>query len=72
MFEAFMTSWEALADKQERLKPFIDIGLRKAREYYGKMDHTKAYIIALGEYFKIFSGIKTQCRIFKYSIRVSR
>ncbi|KAF8573847.1 hypothetical protein K439DRAFT_1342974, partial [Ramaria rubella] len=47
-FETFMTSWEALGDKHAGLRPFIEVGLDKAREYHGKMDRTHAYIIATG------------------------
>ena len=47
--ELFMSKWEALADIHLNLRPFIEAGLVKAREYYSKMDLTRAYIIALGE-----------------------
>lgn len=46
--EQFMTSWESLAQKNEVLRPFIEEGLIKAREYYCKMDFTQAYVISLG------------------------
>lgn len=49
-FELFMTRWELLADKNPRLKPWIDEGLVWANEYYCKMDDTKAYVIAMREY----------------------
>jgi hypothetical protein len=46
-FEMFMSSWEMLADKHERLKPLIDIGLVWAKKYYCRMDNTRAYVIAM-------------------------
>jgi hypothetical protein len=46
-FEMFMSSWEQLADKIPRLKPFIDEGLTWALKYYERMDRTDAYIIAM-------------------------
>ena len=46
-FEMFMTSWEYLAGKHPRLKPWIDIGLKWATTYYSRMDLTKAYIISM-------------------------
>lgn len=44
-----MSKWEALAEIHPKLQPFIEVGLAKAREYYAKMDLTRAYVIALGE-----------------------
>jgi len=46
--ELFMTKWERLINKCDNLRPFINAGLDKAREYYIKMDLTSAYVIALG------------------------
>ena len=46
-FETFMWEWEVLADKHPRLKPWIDVGLEWATEYYTRMDRTDAYIIAM-------------------------
>ena len=46
-FEMFMTSWEYLAEKHPRLKPWINIGLEWASTYYSRMDLTKSYIIAM-------------------------
>jgi hypothetical protein len=48
-FELFMTRWEVLAKNNPRLKPWIGEGLKLARKYYKKMDHTKAHILAMGE-----------------------
>jgi hypothetical protein len=47
-FEMFMTSWERLAAKHPRLKPWIDVGLDWATTYYSRMDLTTSYIIAMG------------------------
>ena len=33
-FAKFMTAWECLAEKHQRLKPWIDIGLGWATTYY--------------------------------------
>ena len=48
-FELFMTLWERLAEKHQRLKSWIDIGLEWAKQYYSRMDLTKAYIISMGK-----------------------
>jgi hypothetical protein len=48
-FEIFMSTWEKLAVKNPRLKPWIVIGLVWATKYYNRMDNTKAYIIAMCE-----------------------
>jgi hypothetical protein len=48
-FEMFMWEWEVLTDKHPQLKPWIDIGLEQAAEYYTRMDRTNAYIIAMHE-----------------------
>lgn len=47
--ELFMSKWESLAECHQRLQSFIEAGLVKAREYYAKMDLTRAYVIAMGE-----------------------
>lgn len=47
-FEKFIDLWEKMAKKMPRLKPFIEIGLDKAYEYYDKMDRTNAYLVAMG------------------------
>jgi hypothetical protein len=46
-FEMFMSSWEQLAEKIPRLKPFIDKGLQWALKYYERMDRTDAYVVAM-------------------------
>ena len=46
-FEVFMATWEKLAERNEHLKPWIDIGLEWATKYYKQMDHTNAYIISM-------------------------
>jgi len=49
-FEKFMTAWEHLAEKHQRLQPWIEIGLDWATTYYSRMDRTNAYVIAMGKY----------------------
>ena len=46
-FELFMTAWENLRDSNKRIKPFIRAGLYWADRYYGQMDNTRAYVIAM-------------------------
>ena len=46
-FEMFMSRWENLTQDHPRLKPLIEPGLDWAYMYYGRMDHTRAYIIAM-------------------------
>ena len=46
-FETFMMEWELLSEKHKRLKPWIDVGLEWASEYYKRMDWTNAYIVAM-------------------------
>lgn len=53
-FEIFMTTWEFLAEKHPHLAPYVEEGLSYAREYYNKMDCTKAYIIAMGKYTHLY------------------
>ena len=48
-FEMFMSKWEDLAERHLRLSQWIDIGMDKAKEYYGQMDHTAAYIMSMCE-----------------------
>jgi hypothetical protein len=55
-FEMFMSSWEKLARQNPRLRNVITIGLHWAYKYYGRMDRTKAYIIAMCEcYYTLIS-----------------
>lgn len=49
-FEMFMTRWETLSERHPHLAPFIEPGLAKARQYYSRMDDTKAYVVAMGEF----------------------
>ena len=42
-----MTALEEYGTHLPRLKPILDEGLAWATTYYSKMDHTKAYIIAM-------------------------
>jgi hypothetical protein len=46
-FEMLMSRWEKLAKDVPALKKYIDPGLKKAYEYYNRMDETKAYVIAM-------------------------
>jgi hypothetical protein len=48
-FEHFMTVWESLAKKNPHLRDALNVGLSFATKYYGKMDSTKAYVIAICE-----------------------
>ncbi|KIM83096.1 hypothetical protein PILCRDRAFT_69854, partial [Piloderma croceum F 1598] len=48
-FELFMTSWERLTEMHERMAPWINIGMEYATAYYGRMDCTRSYIIAMGK-----------------------
>jgi hypothetical protein len=48
-FEMFMTKWEKLGNGSKDLKPYIKPGLDWAYKYYGYMDHTTAYIVAMCE-----------------------
>jgi hypothetical protein len=46
-FELFMTAWERLAEMHPRLAPWINAGMEYAIIYYGRMDRTRSYIIAM-------------------------
>ena len=46
-FELFMSAWEKLGDDNKRIDPFIQVGLYWANRYYGRMDNTRAYVIAM-------------------------
>ena len=46
-FEQFMTTWEQLRDEHPHLSPMITRGLEWAYKYYGRMDHTRAYVVAM-------------------------
>jgi hypothetical protein len=46
-FEMFMSSWEKLGREHHRLKALIKPGLDWASMYYGRMDRTRAYIVAM-------------------------
>jgi hypothetical protein len=48
-FEMFMSHWEHLRENHPQTKSWVDIGLEWATTYYGRMDHTRAYIIAMCE-----------------------
>jgi hypothetical protein len=46
-FEMFMTGWEKAAEDHTHLANLIQPGLDWAYLYYGRMDRTRAYIIAM-------------------------
>ncbi|KIK14506.1 hypothetical protein PISMIDRAFT_84486, partial [Pisolithus microcarpus 441] len=46
-FELFMTAWEKLRETNKCIAPFIDVGLKWAKQYYNRMDNTQAYIISM-------------------------
>lgn len=46
-FESFMTAWEKIAEKNPSLRRWIEVGMKWATVYYRRMDHTRAYIIAM-------------------------
>lgn len=46
-FEMFMTKWEKIACDFPQLKPLVEPGLEWAYRYYGRMDRTRAYIVAM-------------------------
>ena len=50
-FKLFRTKWEKLGTMTPQLDPFIQQGLHFSYIHYAKMDHTKAYIISMCEYF---------------------
>jgi hypothetical protein len=62
-FEMFMSGWEKAGEDHPRLTHLIQPGLDWASMYYGRMDRTKAYIIAMckrGEFFELISINDTQ------------
>jgi hypothetical protein len=52
-FEMFMSKWEQVVEApgNDRLKHLVQPGLELAYEYYGRMDRTRAYIVAMCKYF---------------------
>lgn len=46
-FEMFMSTWEKTIVENPHLEPLINPGLEWTYRYYGRMDRTKAYIIAM-------------------------
>ncbi|KAF8219312.1 hypothetical protein L208DRAFT_1341594, partial [Tricholoma matsutake] len=53
-FEHFMMVWETLTQKNPHLRNPLNVGLSFATKYYGKMDSTKAYVIAMCEWSLTF------------------
>lgn len=58
VFEMFMTTWEKLAMKNPKLKPIVQAGLEWAYKYYNRMDHTKAYVVAMCKQIYFLIGPK--------------
>jgi hypothetical protein len=58
-WEQFMTTWEKLSDEQPHLAPLIKKGLDWAYLYYGRMDHTRAYVIAMCKWNHSSSPLRT-------------
>ena len=48
-FEMFMSQWEKIAKDHPCLEPIVQPGLDWAYLYYGRMDRTRAYVIAMCE-----------------------
>jgi hypothetical protein len=46
-FESFMTKWEKLKRGNLSLSAMVNAGLASAYKYYDRMDHTKAYVVAM-------------------------
>jgi hypothetical protein len=46
-FEMFMTAWEQLSAKNNELVQLVKPGLDLAYKYYGRMDRSPSYIIAM-------------------------
>lgn len=46
-FEMFMSGWEIMIKKKDRTERLVQPGLDLAYKYYGRMDRTRAYIVAM-------------------------
>lgn len=46
-FEKFMTRWERIISEHPLLERLVRPGLDWAYKYYGRMDRTRAYIVAM-------------------------
>jgi len=51
-----MTAWEKVR-KYKKLKPWVDVGVEWAKKYYRRMDHTRAYVIAMCKFFSWLVGV---------------
>jgi hypothetical protein len=69
-FEMFMTSWETIRDKNPQLASWVDIGLHWATKYYGRMDRTRAYIIAMCKSSMVCSCRRAERFPLQFSIRL--
>lgn len=47
VFEKFMKRWEEFRSRVPWCTPYIEVGLRWAREYYDRMGHSHAYSVAM-------------------------
>ncbi len=56
-FEMFMSGWEKAGEDHPHLTHLIQPGLDWASMYYGRMDRTKAYIIAMCKWGGFFEPI---------------
>ena len=57
-FELFMTGWEKASEDHPHLTELIQPGLDWASMYYGRMDRTRAYIIAMCKWRTFLELIK--------------
>jgi hypothetical protein len=46
-FEKFMKGWEEFRGCVPWCMPYIEVGLRWAREYYDRMGHSRAYSVVM-------------------------
>jgi hypothetical protein len=52
-----MTSLEDLGDQNGELKPITDVGIQWATKYYERMDHSRAYAIAMCKSSQIYISV---------------
>ena len=52
-FEMFMSRWEKLVAEHPHLAPLVEPGLNLTYNYYGRMDRTRAYIVAMRKWSRI-------------------
>ena len=61
VFEMIMTKWEKISANHPHLMPFIKPGLDWAYRYYGHMDHTHAYVIAMHKQLYLSNRTANDC-----------